>query len=364
MVSAAPTSKVRPARGRRDGDHPRRRVDSHATPGRDLLGERLRHAAVTAADVEQAGDARQVHVVQRTTSEPLLHRVDAPVARAVPVGQGATGWRTVSSAHTTFPPGTASQPQRSATSDDDGQAASTEVERPPVCSSAVPGPLSDTEIRTAFSEHVDGHLERRPCVRHGVRRHLGGDEARVGDQQLVQCSPRVVDQSARASRPRAAARLPPPRARGRTRSVVMTAAATERSGPDAYASGATTSVCSAQSRPTCVEPAVVEDRRGVGAEQVEVQVVGQPVPGGLEGQRTGDVALGPEQGDHLAGRANPAPALVESGQQGADALGEEAHGPEPRRRGRCSGSRPRRGGTAVPRPGPAGRRFLVPATPV
>ena len=75
--------------------------------------------------------------------------------------------------------------------------------------------------------------------------------------------------------------------------------------------------------PDGVEPAVVEDRRGVGAEQVEVQVVGQPVPGGLEGQRTGDVALGPEQGHHLAGRANPAPALVESGQQGADALGEE-----------------------------------------
>ena len=75
--------------------------------------------------------------------------------------------------------------------------------------------------------------------------------------------------------------------------------------------------------PDDVEPAVVEDRRGVGAEQVEVQVVGQPVPGGLEGQRTGDVALGPEQRHHLAGRANPAPALVESGQQGADALGEE-----------------------------------------
>jgi hypothetical protein len=86
-----PHLEAEAGRRRRDGDHPGRRVDTHAVPPRNPFGERLGHPAVATADVEEAVDAVQVDVVERPAGQPLLQRVHAPVACAVPVGQSATG---------------------------------------------------------------------------------------------------------------------------------------------------------------------------------------------------------------------------------------------------------------------------------
>ncbi len=51
----------------------------------------------------------------------------------------------------------------------------------------------------------------------------------------------------------------------------------------------------------------LESRRGVGAQQGEVERARQLVPGGLEGQGADDVAVGPQQRDHLAGGADRRP---------------------------------------------------------
>ena len=178
----------------------------------------------------------EIDGLQGPAGEPPLQRVDAAVARAVPVGQGATGGRTRARPIRPCRPARV-EPQRSATSATMVRPRPRTSSGSAACASAAPGASSDTVIRTR--SRCTSWRPRTPTVAcHGVRGHLGRDQAGVGDQQLVRSLARVVDQSVTAL---ATMRRAAPTASGAgTKTSVVTWRAGRRASRPGIPSGAMT----------------------------------------------------------------------------------------------------------------------------